>query len=284
MSFHTLAPRLQPVAHASLKYFTYRFGKNGLKINTEISPGISWRPTFHLKATSSLIVAAEVSDGLYPEILKIAAHDLLKFDFPVAVFLVCPLDTYLSDKKQTSIRSLKADGFGLITVDDHTVATIQHNCVPLAQHLSEDSLDTELGDLSPTLKVTFRAAHDTYAGNVGQGLQAGGQIVEALVMNIAKGAVKANLVNASVLKQSAADAIDELYSLQPFKNHRAALGGARDFAKEYRNIASHPAKSAKEAIDKIRKCKTGFINAIRIAKNLCAVLKAKGYKIVIHTT
>ena len=284
MPFDTLASRLQPVAKVSLKFCTSRFGRNGLKLEAEISPKISWRPTFHLRSTPSLIVAAEISDSLYPGILKIAAHDLLSFSFPVAVYLVCPLDTYVSDKKQTTIRALKADGFGIITVDDQETATIQHNCGPLAQHLSEESLTAELSGLTPAMKVRFRSAHAAYTSNVGQGLQAGGQIVEALVMNIAKEAAKENLVKAGLPKQSAADAIDELYGLEAFKDHRAALGGARDFAKEYRNIASHPARSAKQAIDKIRKCRSGFIVAIRISKNLCAVLRQKGYKVAIHTT
>ena len=284
MAFDTLGPRLQPVANASLRFCTGRFGKNGLKLEEEISPRISWRPTFHLKPIPSLIMAAEVSDSLYPNILKIAAYDLLNFDFPVAVYLVCPLDTYVSDIKQTTIRVLRSNGFGIITVDDQKVTTIQHNCVPLAQHLSEEALNTELNGLTTSMKVRFRSAHGAYTSNVGQGLQASGQIVEALVINIANGAVKANLAKASILKRPAAEAIDELYGLQDFRDYRAALGGARDFAKEYRHIASHPAKSAKQTIDKIRKCRSGFMDAIRISKNLFAVLKKKGYKIAIHTT
>jgi hypothetical protein len=103
-------------------------------------------------------------------------------------------------------------------------------------------------------------------------------------MNLAKGAVKSGLANANLVRQSAADIIDELYPLAAFKDYRATLGGARDFAKEYRNIASHPSRTAKQAIDKIRKCRTGFIDSIRHSKNLCNVLQRMGYATSIHTT
>ena len=81
-----------------------------------------------------------------------------------------------------------------------------------------------------------------------------------------------------------AEIIDELYALAHFKAHRAALGGARDFIKEYRNISSHPSRTGREAVEKIRKCREGFVTAIRVSKNLVTILAANGYKVSVHTT
>ena len=36
----------------------------------------SWQPTFHMCPNRALIVAVEVADVIFPEILKIAAHDI----------------------------------------------------------------------------------------------------------------------------------------------------------------------------------------------------------------
>jgi hypothetical protein len=80
------------------------------------------------------------------------------------------------------------------------------------------------------------------------------------MMDVAKGEANAKLVKTILLKQSASVVIDELYGLIPFSDHLVAIESAREFAKEYRNIASHPAKSAEQAFDKVGKCRRGLIN------------------------
>lgn len=276
MAFTTLTPRLQQVAEAGLKYFKDHFGRDSVKIGEAIDASISWRPTFHLKRTKSLVVAAEVAEILYPSILKIAAHDIKHYDMPVCAYLVCPLEVYQADTRQATIHQLRNHGFGIVTVDDAGHATQQCPCVPLAQHISEAELEKEISQLKPKLKVGFRSAHSTFHVDAGQGLQKAGQLIEAMVNEIVAAAVRNGF---SVTGNVAADKIDSLYMLNDFKNYRAALGGARDFVKEYRNSASHPSRSAREAITKIRQCRTGFLDAIRTAKNLSDLAEAKNYRL-----
>jgi hypothetical protein len=85
-------------------------------------------------------------------------------------------------------------------------------------------------------------------------------------------------------RSAAADTIDNLYGLTPLKDHRAGLGGARSFIKTYRNVSSHAPRSARQAMDKIKKCRAGFFDAIRIAKDLQGAMKAKGMRTTIHLT
>ena len=73
--------------------------------------------------------------------------------------------------------------------------------------------------------------------------------------------------------------IDTLYQKNAFRNHRAALGAARDYIKEFRNIASHPQKTAKQATEKIKKCRSGFLTGISVATKLRVVMQQLGYKI-----
>jgi hypothetical protein len=89
-------------------------------------------------------------------------------------------------------------------------------------------------------------------------------------------------VAANTSSRSTAAIIDELYQTSAFQNHRAALGGARSFAKSYRNVASHPAKTAKEAADKVRKCRTGFLESLKVSGELRAAMQTLGYRVNIQ--
>jgi hypothetical protein len=280
MPFDSFTPRMKDVATAALAFCKRRYGANGLRIEEGIDKTIGWRPSFFIRQTRFLLLAVEVAENIYPEALKGAAHDIGHFDLPIAVFQVCPLDTFQNDHKQTRAKLLRSHGFGLITVDEDGCATIQHSCVPLAQHIPPEQLESELCGLSRGLKVQFKSAYETYLANAGQGLQQAGQVVENLVNSIAAEAVKRGIIQSAA--GNLADLIDRLYAAKPFQSHRASLGSARGFVNEFRNTASHPQKSAKQAAEKIRKCKAGFLESIGVVKKLYSVAKALGFPIRLY--
>lgn len=282
MAFATLDQRMQVIANRVLAYCRQRYGGNGLKTEEAIAPEIAWRPTIQTRPDRFNIVAVEVADNLFPEALKGAAHDITHYDSPITVYQACSLTTYQSDPKQAKAKLLRKYGFGIITVDDDGVVTVQHTCIPLAQHISSEELDGYLSGLTPGLKVKFRQAHTTYLANAGQGLQQAGQIVEAMIKCIAKQAVEDKVITATEAKGTVAEVIDALYATKQFKDYRAALGDARGFIKESRNVASHPQKSAKQVAEKIRKCKAGFVDGVNVACNLKKVMHQLGYKVTIH--
>jgi len=284
MSFDTLTPRLKQVSQGALSFCKKRYGKNGLRIGEAIDDDIGWKPTFHFKPRSSLIIGIEVNEVLYPTALKVAAHDIKLFDYPISVYLGCPLEVYQADPQQRTIQQLRKHGFGIITVDDQGKAVIQCGCIPLAQHIPESEFDEEVRSLPQRIRVAFNTALTTYQTNEGQGVQEGSQIVEALVGTLAEQTVRRGTATRSALTGTAADTIDGLYVLPSFKNHRAALAGARDFLREHRNVASHPSGTAKEAIAKIRRCRSGFFEAVRTTKRLVEAIKALGLRPTIHVT
>jgi hypothetical protein len=285
MPFDTLNTGLKKIAECALTFCKKRYGGNGLGVGKAIAVEISWRPTFFLKPDKLHILAVEVEDKLYPEALKGAAHDIEHYeDSPISVYQACSLIIYQGDTKQVRVNLLRKHGFGIMTVDDDGRVTIQHKCIPLAQHISADQLESELAGLTPALKVKFKQAHDTYVTNEGQGLQQAGQIVEALVHSIATQATKQNVISAAEAGGALADVIDALYSKKQFKDHRAALGAARDFVKEFRNTASHAPKNGKQAALKIKKCKVGFLDAVSVATKLRVAMQKLGYKAHIYTT
>lgn len=282
MPFETLSKRLQLVAIRALAFCKERYGSNGVKLDQGIDDAIMWRPSFYLKVGKFKLIAVEVEDKLYAGSLKGAAHDISHFDFPIAVYQACTLEVYLSDPKHKNINLLKSHGFGIITVDEDGNTVIQHSCVPLAQHISPESFERSISNLTPQLKVAFRSAYAVYQTNETQGLQDAGQIVEAILTAISEQAVKKGDLTPASPKQALANRIDDMYSEQKLAGHRAALGGAREFVQEFRNTASHPAKSAKQAAEKIRKCRTGFLDAISVAVKLRTLAKAKGYPIKVY--
>jgi hypothetical protein len=285
MAFDTFDVRLQTIARKALSFCRSEFGSRGLKTEKEIAPEISWTPSFFFKSARYRIVAVEVADILYTEALKIAAFSILQFHgSPISVYQVCSLQTYQSDPKQAKIAQLLKHGFGIITVDEDGNVRVQRRCVPLSQHISEEDLKAELAGLNPELRVKFKEAHATYLSNEGQGLQQAGQIVEGMISSIATQAASRNVISNAQATGDLADRIDALYATSAFQNYRAALGGARKFVKEFRNIASHAPRSALEAAEKIKKCKTGFLEGISIATKLRIAAKALGYTVRVHTT
>lgn len=284
MAFDALDPRMKKIAECALAHCKQKFGNNGVRLDEAIDDSIAWRPTFQCKPTVSSMVAVEVIDNLYPEVLKGAAHDISYFDVPIAVYQVCSLDAYQKDTKQVKVNLLRQHGFGIITVDDDGLTTVQHPAVPLAQHIPDKLCESDIKPLTSKLKVCFRNAHSTYRTNIGQGLQQAGQIVEAMVVSLGKQAAKQGHITPAQAKGKVSDVIDHLYESKSLKNHRAALGAARAFMKEYRNTVSHPSKTAKQAAMKMRKCRDGFREAIQTADKLHDAAQKMGYRISVIIT
>jgi len=279
MSTDANAIRKARIESGALEFCKQRFGRSGVKTGEEIHSSISWRPTFHLNK-GPVIFAVEVEESLDPMILKLVVNDILHFNRPITVCLACSLELFQSDPKQAKIKELRKNGVGLITVDESGDAVMQFPCIPLAQHFSEEFLSEKLRDLPSRLKIAFQAAHQTFSVNPGQGLQEAGQIVEAIVAAMGEAAVKSGALTASKIKSSAAETIDSLYAV--LKQQRAALGGARSFAKTYRNTASHPARSAKGAMTKINLCRDGFFEAVRICRELSEAARTLKYSLRLH--
>ncbi|TLZ44533.1 MAG: hypothetical protein E6K21_19325 [Gammaproteobacteria bacterium] len=239
-------------------------------------------PTFYLRPNRVLIVAVEVNDVIFPEILKIAAHDVEQYNMPIAMYQACSLDVFQKDVKMAKVNLLRNHGFGLITVDDSDDAVIQFRAPPHAQHIPPERFDAGIAVLNQRLKIKFRGAYSTYQTNVVQGLQEGAQVIEALVNCIATQAQGAGIVPASTSKKDAADIIDILYATPMFHPYRAALGGARSFFREYRNPPSHPPRTPNEAAVTLRKCKAGLFEALRMAAELRRVIQLVGYRVSIQ--
>jgi hypothetical protein len=281
MPFDKLTPRLQSVADAGMRFLIERFGRRGLALESAIHASIPWKPTFYLKPKVQ-IVAAEVDELLFPLPIRLAEMDVFRYEVPTSVYVICPLDIYEADRGQASKRDLQKHGIGLITVDDHGIVEQQIPCNPLQQHIARDEFDPKIRELSPKLRAKVSAAHGIYLADGPHGLQEIAQIVEGFIMAMAKESVRLRFLPPGTMKKSAASVIDDLYACPQFAHHRAVLGGAREFMKEYRNVSSHAPKSFQAALAKIHRCRDGFLRGVQILNNLQAPARAHKMKIVLH--
>jgi len=269
------------VADPMQAYLTGKYGRSGFKVDNQIHNDVHWTPTLQIKTSKFCLLGIEVSDQLYPSVIKIAAHDLLAScaDMPVCISVACPLAVYQADARQNISKQLRRDGIGLITVDDLGNVTEQFAPIHVIHHIQEDAFVKRIGDLPVSVRVKFSAAYDVYRTNPYQGLQDVSQVIEALSVGFAKDSLKKGWITS--IGGSAADALDALYSSSErlVTHQRAAIGGARDYIKSFRNPASHPPKNMAEVAARIQECREGFLNTTRVASNLCEAIHKCGLKV-----
>jgi hypothetical protein len=56
-------------------------------------------------------------------------------------------------------------------------------------------------------------------------------------------------------------------------------GAAHTFVSQYRNVVSHPSRTPKEAINRIRKCRKGFLDAVNVVLQIQEILEAKEFHV-----
>lgn len=276
----------EQVAEPVYQYCIQRFGRSGLKLEMGILPTISWSPTIQVKRSASELLAIEVSEDLYPMILKLIAHDIRQDcpDIPITVYVATPLESYLADAKQLTVRKLKEHGFGLLTVDDNGLVTEQFTAIPLIHHIPLNEFNDCIKTLPHSARVKYKDAYDVYRTNSYQGLQECGQLVEGLVFSLAKQSHLKGWIASKPLKGMAAEVLDAMYEStdNSLKQQRAALGSARSFIKYYRNMASHAPKSLKDTAIRIKACRKGFLDSLGTASELCETHRKLGFPVKLY--
>jgi hypothetical protein len=277
--FTTLNPSLEMAASQALAHCKNHYGSKGLRLEQGIDPSIAWRPTFFLSVGPFEKLAVEVSDIIYPDVLKGAGQELQHYDGLVRVAQVAPLETFLADKDQKLVQKLRDHGLGLLTVGADGKVIKQFDCAPLIQFVSEAHVEASIKKLPSSLKVLLRTAYQTFRVNPVQGVQDAGQIVEGLVNSLAKQTAAKAQINPV---KGLANLIDLMYTNAFYKDQRAALGAARGNAKFYRNPTSHAPRSARDAAGRIRQSREGFLSALKDIALLADAMKSLGCKVVVY--
>ncbi|MEW6563265.1 MAG: hypothetical protein AB1400_08570 [Pseudomonadota bacterium] len=249
---------------------------NNVFIDKGIKNDLQWAPTILVKKGPTELIAIEVSQDIYPLILKETGPDIKTcVDLPVSVYVACPLSAYIAPANQSAVRKLKEHGFGLLTVDDENRAVEEKiHAIPLILYIAKSEFNNYAEKLPQRLRLAFSNALEAYQGRPIQGLQESGQIIESLIDQLGQHCLKKGWI--PTLPGQAANNVEKLISVSQLSTHKSSLIRARSFITTYRNMASHPARSMSAYAKKICECKHGFIESITTAQELCVIFKSVG--------
>jgi hypothetical protein len=128
---------------AARSYFNTHFQGPTILVGAEVHKELNWIPAMHFRIHNHLTVAAEVSSETpYPLIFNLRRTNVLRLPMPIAVYCVCPEETYLSD--QPEAKRLMKDGYGLLTVAADGTVQRRASCIPLIQQITDEEFVEEI--------------------------------------------------------------------------------------------------------------------------------------------
>ncbi|MCK4620708.1 MAG: hypothetical protein KAT62_00695 [Desulfuromonadales bacterium] len=277
-----MEPSAQFLGKAAQSYFVDQgmAQLSAIKIEQEITKGISWRPTLWFKAAGYTTVAVEISpEAPYPKALKINTSSILYAEIPITVYAACPEEVFV--KAQKEVKELRSHGFGLLTVDAMGVVTKQFGGQPLIQHIPEADFKRETKGLPPSIIRELRDAFELYKNRPTAGIAQVGEIVEAATNCAKKAVIRRGWATEEDMGDSLAKHLNRMLNLTQLDNAKAGIGRMRSYVAEYRNPAHHAPKSQKAAYSRLHECKHGFLEGIKSLQSFTAQLK-KSYNINIR--
>lgn len=278
MSEAGLTTGTEALRDAATKYFKETFQLSVIKINEPLGKGLSWTPSFHFYLHDHLMVAVEVSEAAYPMILSLRRVDLEKLQFPVAVYSVCPEETYLSDQKDA--KRLINDGYGLLTVDKDGTVQKRASSIPILQMIYEEEFRERVKGMPQSARKRLAQCFDVYRQNAALGVSDITEAFEGLVLKAGRAAVKkAWLAAGDVNPGNSAATLKAMQVCPQLQNCVAAVGGAQGYISNWRNLSHHFPKNPAKAAKKYRECKHGFIEGIQQIKSFQEAFGHQGIKL-----
>ncbi len=182
MNFVYLPKSLVPTAERVVEYFRDNHGIGNFRVEEEIGPDLSFRPTLQALTTDHYYLCVEVNESPYPALLEPVVLDCVTQGLPVKLFVAFPSDPLPADYKARVDRA-RAHGIGVLEVSPNRTVAI-HPALPLS-----------LVGLRPRPKKEFPAryraplasAEDTFRnGSPAQGCLLVQQEIERLSRKITK--------------------------------------------------------------------------------------------------
>lgn len=119
-------------------------------------------------------------------------------------------------------------------------------------------------------------AFDDYCNKPVNGVRSLSEVVEGMVEQAGREAVKKQYLNGSDVGGPVARTLDGMYESKQFKNVRAQIGGVRSYIAEYRNLSHHWPKNARRAHKKYADCRHAFLDGIRQMQRFRTAMKDVG--------
>lgn len=260
---------------ATREYFKSVFENPPLENDDKLYKTLQWQPSLHVKLNKYLDLLIEVSeDSPYPIMLSRRHGALLAVHQPLAVYSVCPTEVYILPSKQTELKDLERDGYGLLTVDKDGNVSERIHAIPLIHRISDSEFKAAIQPLPTPIRQRLAQCFQTYKNKPPVGIGEVAELLEGLVLECGKRAVKKGwLTAAQAVSGRPAKTLDALSSHPHTKTHNAAWGGARSYIKEYRNVAHHYVTEARDAKRKFLDCRHALLAGINHTESFMEACK-----------
>lgn len=238
--------------------------------------GVSWSPSLGFVINTHHTICGEASeDRVYPEVLRLRNADILAVHEPISVYAITTDEVYLRTTEQADVRELAKHGYGLVTVSADGSVQRRIQAQPLVQHISQQDYLANIVGLPSRLKQHTSAAFDTYAVTPPSGVAQLSEVIEGMVTRAFKDGLKRGFVQ-SAMPNTTAATLDALIASPQLGAARPALGGARAFYSEFRNLTHHFPRSKAKAYKKYCDCRHGFIEGLHRVSTLRESLRNVG--------
>lgn len=260
--------------NAARMFFQDCYGSPVMHLDKELHRNLAWKPALRFTIHEHINVFVEPSEnGPYPRILELKNADVRNFAQPIAIYAVCPEDMISTSAQRSSMKRLKAHGFGLITVDTNGDAERIFPAIPLIQFIPSAEFKEEIKGLPKKIRQRASEAFEDYQNKPVNGVKSISELLEGLVTRAGKDAVQKGYLKKKNLGNGLADTLDALYKAQQCKNICAEIGGVRSYIKQHRNLSHHWPKNRKAAYDKYSNCRHAFLEGIKQTARFRAAMK-----------
>jgi hypothetical protein len=258
-------PGLRPLAVATEKYLRTSLHATGAKIATPIADNIPWTPSFWYKDSEGIQVAIEVSETVYPRVLSIAYAALINRSHPLRVIVVAPHEAFTAETDLGEDARLKADGFGLWTINKTGVVNERFRGVLLNQVIAEESFVELSREFKKKTRERLRACFEKYRQEPLSGLRDITEVAEATGKAVLQQALKAGLqLNVKQQKAGLATKLDYVMASGVLKTGNAELSGLRSYLTRYRNFFHHAPETEAESLKRLQRARQGFLEGTSV--------------------
>ena len=275
MSNDGLASAHDALREAARACFADRYGNPTMYVDRPLGAQLQWVPALRFTVHRHINVFVEPSDnGPYPRrlvMLYVEAHNLPE---PIAIYSVCHEAAMDTPAGRQQRKQLKALGFGLVTVDGQGHAEIDFPATPIVQLISDAEFRQQTKGLPKGIRQPVSEAFEHYRGTPVNGVKTLSEMVEALITKAGKDSASRNGISAKDSNGSLAVVLDALH--QQYPQARAAIGGARKFNNECRNLVHHAPRTKKDAYRKYADCRHHFLEGLHTIQAFRKAMKAAG--------
>lgn len=268
-------PTIEFLTDAGIRHFKENLGIAQFNKDKEFKAGLEWRPSFWFRYQGAANLIEASVDKIPPIIAKASYSDILQIDEPICVYIVCT-EKVFNDANQSLIKSMTAQGYGIISIDGNGESHLRNRAAPLLQIISPEEIKNRVRACTPANRKKVLACFEEYKSNPKNGVQEITEIFESFIQRAMKDSVKQGWFVDADLEMAKANQLIKMQKDGHFHNVSAVIGEAQSFMKNVRNIAKHPPSSRVKAAERFRDCRSNFIQGIRAINNFSAAMKTIG--------